>query len=128
MIDESVNQTNRAIFLQDNVESSKKSKTHNLAGVLVKIYREVVPRSLKRSTGGQLIGRDIPGHDLTQHDIWLADAHQHFHDISQKQIALSHTSEWTLDNYYIIRYLFSISQVDQVCWIGFPWFSLVFLN
>ncbi|MBA4384831.1 MAG: hypothetical protein C0410_08850, partial [Anaerolinea sp.] len=70
-----------------------------------------VPGSKKRAADNQLASRDIPGHDLAQHNTWLADAHQYFRDISQNQIALSHTSEWMLDNYYIIRQ--SIQQIRE---------------
>lgn len=106
--DDDLNQDN--LNLADN-ESSKSSLTHNLVEALVKKYREVDPTAKKRSSGKPLPGRDIPGHDLAQHEAWLAEAHQYYRDISQKQISLSHTSEWMLDNYYILRQ--AIHQVKE---------------
>lgn len=106
--DDDPNQEDPFLAADDSV---KNNRTQNLVEVLVKKYREVDPVASKRSPGKPLEGRDIPGHDLAQHETWLADAHQYYRDISQKQIALSHTSEWMLDNYYIIRQ--AIQQVKE---------------
>ena len=111
MLDDCANQTNEEEFFLDKVDSSKLHQTQNLVELLVKNYQEVVPRAKKPLPGDQLIGRDIPGHHLAQHSTWLADAHQYFRDLSQKQNVLSHTSEWILDNYYIIRQ--SIQQIKE---------------
>ncbi|MDP3449424.1 MAG: hypothetical protein Q8R87_02500, partial [Anaerolineaceae bacterium] len=111
MFDDCVNQSDEEGYFEDNSTSSKIQHTHNLVEVLLKNYQEVVPRSLKRTAGRALTGRDIPGHDLALHITWLADAHQFFREISQKQMTLSYTSEWMLDNYYIIRQ--SLQQIKE---------------
>ena len=111
MFDDCVNQSDEEGYFEDNSTSSKIQHTHNLVEALLKNYQEVVPRSLKRTAGRALTGRDIPGHDLALHITWLADAHQYFREISQKQMTLSYTSEWMLDNYYIIRQ--SLQQIKE---------------
>ncbi|MHB8136681.1 MAG: hypothetical protein ACYDH1_20920, partial [Anaerolineaceae bacterium] len=111
MFDDCVNQTNEESYFNEGSTSSKIQQTHDLVEILVKNYQEVIPRSIKRGQEKPMAGRDIPGHDLAQHNTWLADAHQYFREISQKQMALSYTSEWMLDNYYIIRQ--SLQQIKE---------------
>lgn len=111
MFDDYFNQTDEEGYFEENSTSSKIQQTHKLVEVLIKNYQEVVPRFQKKAAGKSLPGRDIPGHDLALHITWLADAHQFFREISQKQMALSYTSEWMLDNYYIIRQ--SLQQIKE---------------
>jgi cyclic beta-1,2-glucan synthetase len=83
--------------------ASKTKQIRDLADLLADNYREV---HLAKPGSGLKIpfsGRDIPGRDLELYESWLAEAHRYFREASQQKIALTFTSEWVLDNYYIIR-------------------------
>jgi cyclic beta-1,2-glucan synthetase len=117
MFDDSVNQTNHEGVFEEKSTSAKIQQTHDLVEILVENYQEVFPRATKKNMAKPLAGGDIPGRDLGQHNTWLAEAHQYFREISQKQMALSYTSEWMLDNYYIIRQ--SLQQIKEDLPSGF---------
>jgi cyclic beta-1,2-glucan synthetase len=55
--------------------------------------------------------RDMTGHDLERYKSWLEEVHRNFREASQKKVPLTHTSEWVLDNYYIIRQ--TLQQIEE---------------
>ncbi|HEX7568367.1 MAG TPA: glucoamylase family protein, partial [Anaerolineaceae bacterium] len=90
----------------DTSEKSFTSTTDQvqiLVNALVDNYqiarREIPIRELK----AMLQGRDLAGRDLELYESWLAKAHSHFREASNRDLTLTFASEWVLDNYYIIR-------------------------
>ena len=93
----------RELYTAEKSPVSTTSQVQILVNALVDNYqiarRDISPIELK----AMLQGRDLAGRDLELYKSWLAEAHSYFRDASNCDLSLTFTSEWVLDNYYIIR-------------------------
>jgi cyclic beta-1,2-glucan synthetase len=83
--------------------NTKPDRLHVLVNNLVQSVQLVSREKPGRGIQSVMTSRDLVGRDLRLYESWLAEAHRQFRDESKKQVPISFTSEWVLDNYYIIR-------------------------
>jgi cyclic beta-1,2-glucan synthetase len=104
MLEDRTNQAQEQNFASSAKPSASKAELNlELVNALVSNYQEVnrgKPGILSRAARFE---RDIAGHDLVLYESWLAEAHSYYREASRQKESLSYTSEWVLDNYYIIR-------------------------
>ena len=85
------------------VTGSKQDQIVSLCVFITNQFPGIIPKNRGISRRNIKSARDIRRHDLKLYDLWLAEAHKILRDASRENISLSYTSEWMLDNYYIIR-------------------------
>nr|HMN58811.1 hypothetical protein [Anaerolinea sp.] len=95
----------------ENLPASRTEQIRAFVNALTGNYRETRTGKPGKGLKTTQSGDDLPGHDLALYASWLAEAHQHFRRMSQEKAVLSQTSEWVLDNYYIIRQ--AIQQIKE---------------
>lgn len=83
--------------------ANKAELIQELVNALVENYRETNQINDIKIKKTPFSGRNVPGLDLALYQSWLAEAHSYFRKSIHQKIALTNTSEWVLDNYYIIR-------------------------
>ncbi len=104
MGDEITNQvTQPYIALPANSSASKTDQIDGLVNVLSNNCQEASRPKPGHRMKAAPPGRDLPGRDLSIYKSWLGEAHRYFREASHQEVSLSYTSEWVLDNYYIIR-------------------------
>ncbi|MHB9031975.1 MAG: GH36-type glycosyl hydrolase domain-containing protein, partial [Anaerolineae bacterium] len=72
-----------------------------LVNSLIEAYRDA--KRLTKNGKHSDAHRDLAGADLELYTAWLAEAQTYFRQASDRALFLSLTSEWVLDNYYVIR-------------------------
>ncbi|MHB1355170.1 MAG: GH36-type glycosyl hydrolase domain-containing protein [Anaerolineae bacterium] len=77
--------------------------TRAIVDALVDNYSSARKRIPIRELNALLQGRDLAGREFKMHEAWLAEAHSYFMEVSNHEANLTFTSEWVLDNYYIVR-------------------------
>ena len=105
------------INLSGNFSTAKAEKLQDLVNTLVNNYQQVNREKKGRRLKFGLASRDLMGYDLPHYKSWLAEAHRIFIKSSQQKMPLTYTSEWVLDNYYIIRQ--SLQQIKEDLPISF---------
>jgi len=83
--------------------ATKAELIQELVNALVENYRDTIQINDLKNKKKPISERNIPGQDLALYKSWLAEAHTYFRKSIHQKIALTDTSEWVLDNYYIIR-------------------------
>ena len=112
MLEDRTNQTREQDFVSSiNSSASKTEQIQDLVNVLASNYREASRGKLARVLKAALPGRDLPGRDLELYESWLAEVHRYFREASNQKVSLTYTSEWILDNYYIIRQ--ALQQIEE---------------
>ena len=112
MLDDPTRPASEQTFVSpENLPASKTVSILAFVQALADHYPETSSGKPVRGSKTPGIGRDLPGHHLSLYASWLAEAHQHFRKTSQEQVAPNQTSEWVLDNYYIIRQ--ALRQIKQ---------------
>lgn len=101
--------------LPEQGSSSTTSKTEQiqyLVNILVNNFREVSREKPGHFWNPSILKQDLRGHDLKMYESWLAQVHRIFREASRQNVSLTYTSEWVLDNYYIIRQAFQQIKED----------------
>ncbi|HSM23479.1 MAG TPA: hypothetical protein VK856_01285, partial [Anaerolineaceae bacterium] len=83
--------------------ANKAEQIQELVNALVENYRDTNQITELKRKKIPASERNVPGLDLSLHKSWLAEAHSYFRKSIHQKVALTYTSEWVLDNYYIIR-------------------------
>jgi cyclic beta-1,2-glucan synthetase len=94
-----------------SLNASRTEQTQELVYILKRDFREVDHWIPGRTTRTPVPGRGNPQHDLKLYESWLAEAHDYFRKASHQKLSLTFTSEWVLDNYYIIRQ--TLHQIEE---------------
>ncbi|MHC1783819.1 MAG: glucoamylase family protein [Anaerolineaceae bacterium] len=76
----------------------KTGQTQGLVDSLVHNYQEIKPSPLAPARNVISINKAV-----SLYESWLAEAHTYFREASNREQSLTLSSEWLLDNYYIIR-------------------------
>ena len=112
MLEEPKNQTKEQNPVPSaSLNASRTEQTQELVYILKRDFREVDHWIPGRTTRTPVPGRGNPQHDLKLYESWLAEAHDYFRKASHQKLSLTFTSEWVLDNYYIIRQ--TLHQIEE---------------